>query len=245
MSESTADFAAAPAPAQSSFWEDLIDIFYKPSAVFQRRQGKSPWPPLLFVTIVIGVIVFATFNTMEPIFDAEFTRATAKAVQQNPQAAQAMDKMRGVSMTMAKFVVGPMTLFSMFIVGVVAWILGKLFGSAQKFEDAISVSAWAYMPRVLGSILGAVQALLMDPAKLTSAQAVTLSPARFLSPETANPLVFQLLGRLDVMVLWQTVLLAIGLRVTGKVGKGGAFAFGVLIWLLGALPVIRNAMAQM
>ena len=245
MSESTADFAAAPAPAQSSFWEDLFDIFYKPSAVFQRRQGKSPWPPLLFVTIVVAVIAFATFNTMEPIIDAEFTRATAKAVQQNPQAAQAMEKMRSVSMTIGKFIVGPMTLLSMFVVGVVAWILGKLFGSTQKFEDAISVAGWAFMPRVLGSILGAVQALLMDPAKLTSAQAITLSPARFLSPETTNPLVFQLLGRFDLMILWQTVLLAIGLRITGKVGKTGAIVFGVLIWLLGALPVIRSAMAQM
>ena len=74
MTESTANAAAAPAKSPS-FWEDVIDIFYQPAEVFRRREGKSAWPPLLFVSIAIGVIVFATFNTLQPIFDAEFARS--------------------------------------------------------------------------------------------------------------------------------------------------------------------------
>src|SRR5437763_14022136 len=97
MTESTA--VAAPAP-KTSFWEDVIDIFISPAGVFRRRQNSSIWPPMLFVAIATGVIVFATFNTLQPIAEAEFSRSIAKAVAKNPQAAQAssemMNKIRGI-----------------------------------------------------------------------------------------------------------------------------------------------------
>ena len=85
----------APAPT-TSFWEDVIDIFVSPAAVFRRRQNTSVWPPMLFVALSIAIIFFATFNTLEPIFDAEFTRNTAKAMANNPQMTpEMMERMRG------------------------------------------------------------------------------------------------------------------------------------------------------
>ena len=86
----------------------------------------------------------------------------------------------------------------MFVLGVVAWIVGKLVGSKQTFQAAIAVAAWAYVPRVLGSVLGGVQGLLMDPAKLNSAFSISIGPARFFDPETTNPMLYQLLGRFDL-----------------------------------------------
>ena len=75
MTESTAPAAVAP---KTSFWEDVFDIFVSPAAVFRRRQNSSIWPPMLFVAISIAVIFFVTYNTLQPIFDAEFSRNTAK-----------------------------------------------------------------------------------------------------------------------------------------------------------------------
>jgi len=51
-----------------------------------------------------------------------------------------------------------------------------------------------------------------------------------------------MVGRLDLITIWVTVLLAIGLVVTGKVTKGRAVIFGVIIWVVGSLPQIRQAM---
>jgi hypothetical protein len=53
------------------------------------------------------------------------------------------------------------------------------------------------------------------------------------------------MGRLDLITIWVTVLLAVGLRVTGKVSKGRAAIFGILMWLIGALPALRQAYAAM
>jgi hypothetical protein len=245
MTESAAS-AAPSKPAQSSFWEDVIDIFFSPADVFRRRQNRSVWPPMLFVSISIGVIFFATFNTLEPIFAAEFTRGTAKILATNPQVTQdILDKQRAIGESFTRYGIGVIMLVTMFVLGVVAWLIGKIVGSKQTFQAALVVAAWSYMPRVIGFVIGGVQGLLMDPAKLNSLLSISLSPARFMDPDATNPVLFQFLGRLDLITIWVTVLLAIGLYVTGKVSKERAVVFGILIWIVGFLPALRQAYVAM
>jgi len=244
MTESTV--AAPSKPAQSSFWEDVIDIFFQPADVFRRRENRSVWPPMLFVAISIGIIFFATFNTLEPIFSAEFNRNAAKIMAKNPQITQeVMDKQRAIGESFTRYGIAIVMLVTMFIVGVVAWLVGKLVGSKQTFQAALVVAAWSYMPRVIGSVIAGAQGLLMDPSKLTSQMSITLSPARFMDPDAANPFLYQLAGRLDLITIWVTVLLAIGLYVTGKVSKERAAVFGILVWIVGSLPALRQAYISM
>jgi hypothetical protein len=239
--------ATISAPVKTpGFWEDVIDIFYQPADVFRRRQDKSVWPPMLFVAISIAVIFFATFNTLEPMFDAEFTRNAAKAMAKNPQiTAEMMDKSRAIGTASTKYGIGIVMLVSMFLLGSVAWLVGKLFGSKQAYQAALVVAAWSYMPRVLGVLINGVQGLLMDPAKINAALSISLSPARFMDPDSSNPLLYQLAGRFDLITIWVTVLLAIGFYVTGKVSKGKAVGFGIAIFIVGSLPALRGAFLAM
>jgi hypothetical protein len=241
MTESTS--APITSVAKTSFWEDVIDIFVSPAAVFRRRQNSSVWPPMLFVALSIAIIFFATFNTLEPIFDAEFSRMSAKMIAANPQLTPEMlERGRGFQTGIAKYGLAIVMIVTMFVIGAVSWLVGKMFDSKQTFQAALVVAAWSYMPRILGALINAIQGLLMDPAKMTSLLAISLSPARFMDPETSNPIVYQMAGRLDLITIWVTVLLAIGLVVTGKVTKGRAAIFGVIMWVLGSLPQIRQAM---
>jgi hypothetical protein len=50
------------------------------------------------------------------------------------------------------------------------------------------------------------------------------------------------LGRVDVFTIWVTVLLAIGLAVTGKIPRARAAMAGVLMWIIGALPPLMGAL---
>ena len=241
MTESTS--TPTTSAAKPSFWEDVIDIFFQPSAVFRRRQNSSVWPPMLFVALSIGIIFFVTFNTLEPLFDAEFNRVVAKTIAKNPQiTAEMMERGRSFQTIVVKYGLAVVMLVTMFVLGCVSWLVGKLFDSKQTFQAGLVVAAWAYMPRVIGALLGGVQGLLMDPANLKGQLSISLSPARFMDPEVPNQLLYQFLGRFDLITIWVTVLLAIGLHVTGKVPKGKAAIFGVVIWLIGALPALRQAL---
>jgi hypothetical protein len=51
-----------------------------------------------------------------------------------------------------------------------------------------------------------------------------------------------LLGRIDVFTIWVTILLAIGLSVTGKIPRSRAAIAAAVVWLVGALPSLLQAL---
>lgn len=245
MTDTGAAMSSAPAEAPS-FWEDLIDIFISPAAVFRRRQYKSGWPAILFVAIVIALITYFTFNAMSPMIDGDIRRGMTQAMAKNPQLTQEMaDRMRSSSETFGRYTIGVIMLVIMVVIGLVGWLVGKLFGSKQTVSGAMVMAGWAYMPRVLGAVIGAIQALVLDTSNFTTVQAISLSPARFLDPDKTNPLVYQLSTRFDLITIWVTILLGVGMYVTGRLTKGRATSFAVVMWILGTLPVLRAALTQM
>ena len=234
---------STPAPAKpASRWEDFIDIFYAPSSVYERRANSGFGIPMLVVTVIIGLIALANMGVMQPIMDAEFTRGMATAMKQNPQLTpEMMQKGRAFGETMAKigsFVMMPIFIF---LTGLVLWIVGKFFSAKQTLAAALMVASYAYVPRILENILNGVQGLLMDPASLDGRFRVSLGLGRFLDPNTASPMLLALLGRIDVFTIWVTVLLAIGLAVTGKIPRSKAALAAVIVWIIGALPAVLGA----
>ena len=84
----------------------------------------------------------------------------------------------------------------------------------------------------------------MKPEQLTGLTALSFGPARFVDPTTTSPVVVQLLNRFDLFTIWVTVLLAIGLCVTGRVSKQRAAIAGVLFWVVGSLWPVLSALRQ-
>ena len=82
--------------AKTSVWEDFVDIFTNPSAVFARRENGNFWLPMIIVTVIIGGLFIATRGLMQPIMDGEFQRGAAAAMRKNPQITEEqMATMRG------------------------------------------------------------------------------------------------------------------------------------------------------
>jgi hypothetical protein len=69
---------------------------------------------------------------------------------------------------------------------------------------------------------------------------VSVGPARFMDPDTTNPGLLALAGRLDLFIIWSTVLIAIGLRVKGKISMAQAAIAAIVVWLLGSLPALAS-----
>jgi hypothetical protein len=239
MTEPTAVADAQTPPAKPSFFEDIIDVFFNPIAVFRRRANSSPWPALITCAVLSAIIALATFNVISPVLDAEWTRNSAKILKANPNMTQEMiDKSRGITQMTARYAPIILVPLMIFVIGVVAWLISKLVSAKESFNAAIVVVAYAYLVRVLGGIVSAIIALLTDPSKITGVGSVSVGPLRFMNPDTSSPIAMALAGRLDVFLLWFTILIAVGIYATGKVSKGRAIAFGILLWVVGAIPTI-------
>jgi hypothetical protein len=233
-----------PTAEKAAVWEDFLDIFYAPSSVFARRENGSFWIPMLVVAVVLGALFFVNSRVMDPIFQAEMQRGMAKAMAKNPQLTPEMvNQMSSVSSSIAKvsaFVAIPIVVF---LTGVLLYFVGKLFGAKQTFHAALVVAAYSYVPKIIEGVLAGVQGFLVDPAQLDGRYRVSLGLGRFLDPDTSSAALIGLLGRVDVFTIWVTVLLAIGLSVTGRIPRARAALAAVVIWVVGALPGVLQGLS--
>lgn len=235
--------AVSAEPARAAVWEDFLDIFYAPSSVFARRENGNFWIPMSFFTLLLGLLSLANSGVLQPVFDAEFRRGMAAAMRANPQLTpEVFETGRQIGTSIARiapFVFGPLVIV---LVGLMLWLLGKLFDATQSLRAAMVVTAYSYMPKLLESVLISVQGLLLDPDSFNGRFRLSLGVGRFLHPDTTPPVIVSLLGRVDVFTIWVTILLAIGLSVTGKISRSRSAIAAALLWGIGALPLLLHAM---
>lgn len=228
----------APVEAKASVWEDFLDIFYAPSQVFARRQDGKFGVALLILVIVSAVLMYASMQVLEPLYMAEVERGMA----QNPNlTAEQMEAARGFGGVM--FMITAIVGFPIIIMltGVVLWLVGKLFDSTQTLGQGLTVATYANFPRLLGTLLMTIQGFLMTFSSADRLYDASFSLAR-LAPEGTSELMLAILFRFEVFTIWATILLGIGLHITGKVPKGKAMIAAFIVWAIGSVPTILGAM---
>ncbi|HXY31008.1 MAG TPA: YIP1 family protein [Gemmatimonadaceae bacterium] len=232
---------AKPTP----LWEDFVDIFVSPAEVFERRQRASFALPLLILTVLVGALYLGTRPALQPVFDAVWERQGVPAMmRRNPQ--MTADQIAGAK-KFQENIISPIAItlsipISVALTALALWLLGRLVDAKQDLRASFVVSTYSYFPKVLAFAAAAIIASLSDPASLTSVFSATLGVGHFLSPDTTSPIALALLGRIEVFILWTTVLLGIGLHVVGKVSMAKAMGVAAIIWVLGALPGILQAL---
>lgn len=224
-------------------WEDSLEIFFAPVRVFRRRDGSDVGIPL-FVLIVLSIAVyFATRELLQPLMEADIRRSTAAALARQPdlteeqvEAGLVFYRKFAAFLSVAAAAIVPLLL------GFFVWLAGKVVGSAAGLGDMILVTVFALFPRIIQYGLLAIQVLVLPPEQITGQASVSLGPARFLDPDATSPLMMGLLTRVDLFTLWVTVLLALGLRVKGRVSTWQAVVGGILFWWVGAVPVLLSTL---
>ena len=231
---------------RAAIWEDFIDIFYAPSAVFRRRESGSFFIPIAVITILCAAMFYLNSGALQPMFDAEFNRAIAMATRQNPDIpAEAIERMRGFATRMQQVMIFVFLPIAMFGIGVTTWLTGKLVDAKQTFRAALVVGAYAYAPRIVDGVLQGLQGLFLDPSQLDGRFRLTFGIGRFLDPDTVSPLLLAIVGRVDLITIWITVLIAIGLCVTGRIPMAKAAIVAAIVWLVGGLPLILPALRSL
>lgn len=237
---------ATTAPKTPSVWEDFIDIFMSPSQVFERRQNGNFFWPMIVVTLIICLIFLGTQSLTQPVFDAEFARGMAATMRHNPQiTADQIAKGKAIAEKFQVVFVLIGIPIAMFFVGLLLWLVGKLFDSKMTFAGGVLVAAYAAFPKIFAAIAGPVIAYFSDPSTLTSASKITVSAAHFFDVSNTSPIVLALLSRIDVFTIWSTILLGIGLSVLGKIPRSRAYVAATVVWVLATVFPLYQAIRTM
>ncbi len=231
--------------AQGGLFEDLIEVLYTPSAVFDRTRAVKATKYVLVTTVVVLVIAIATKNILTPWLDAQGDLAVQLAADKGtpmpPEAAAGIRASTGwfiVGFAPLLFLIGPYVNAALIVLG------AKLFKAPISFAQAAVVATLAGVPRLIAWIALPVAALVSDGAAARSLSDLSLGPARFFDPRTTSQPVMTLLANLDLFRFWQLALVAIGVSVIARVPRStGALIALVMFGIAAMLQLIPSAFA--
>lgn len=237
------DAAAPPAtPEKASIIEDFIEIFYAPSKVFGRRVTSGFGMHLLLVTILAAAFAFATRGVTSQILDAQFDRQVEQMTKRNPQmTAEQLQAGRGIQTAIGGGAVYIGTPIALFVLGLFVWLGAKIVSAKLSYGQAVLVATLAWIPRLLGMLVTALQAVVMDTSNVTSPFDLAISPARF-TDATANPVLYAALGNIEVFGIWCYVLIGLGIAVMGNVPRARGYVVAAVLFVLGSLFTVVPAL---
>jgi hypothetical protein len=229
--QSEARVDAAPARASTevvaSRWEDYIDIFISPASVFRRRRASGVTHPV----VTLAICSFVLYFVMLP------GRSQMRRNMAPPEATSFIEQW-GLLLEVALGFLTPVIVLSGVTFAAAVLLLSSRVLSVQiTFKDTFLIAAFAAFIYLLSQAAGGLVTLAkggaVDPVRDLSFGVLRFTGADGLSPPLAT-----LLKRVDVFLIWQTILWGVGLRVVAGASRAQAITAATVAWLLVGLPGI-------
>lgn len=191
----------------------LVDIFLQPSKVFaEERERPTFLVPYLLLAAAAIALTLAYFMRVDGSWFIDHMLDAKRATMTAKEIAQAKAVMPGAR-TMAIFgaVSAPITVALIFaLIGLYYWLASKVTGAALGYKHGVSLVAWSGMPGLLGTIVGIVGALTMQPQ--TSLESLMLTHIDPLMIDTTGSHWHRIAQSADLLSLWSIFLAALGWR---------------------------------
>ena len=247
--------ASSPPTPTTPLVGRLLNVFAAPGEVFDEIKAAPPsvanWLVPVIIYAVVGAIsvciMFAQPAIQQTVHDQQ-VKAMDKLVQQGKltqaqedQALQAMEKFMGPTMLAIFGSVGIViySFVSLFGWALVLWLLGRWLLKARfDYLKAVETAGLSSIIIVLGMVIGTLLATILGRLYATPSLGLLVSD---FDPKNRAHL---LLGAVNVIYLWHTGVLAIGLaKVSGApTAKVAAVVFG--FWVLIELLLIAIGLGQ-
>lgn len=237
MTDDTAEPQAPEKPV--SRWEDYVDVFFSPSALFRRRADDRLGPPLIILLLASLVIYYLMLPANAAIMD--------QAIAANPQAAQAGQTVRQMG-TVIRIVSGvfvPISLLvSLAFAAVFLWLFGRMMEGQLNYRQAMLIATYAGFVYLLAQLATGVVVLLKGSGQLDLVRDLSFGVLRFTGGGGIPATVIPLLRRIDIFPIWQVVIWTIGLAVVARIPRGRAALAAILTTVIVAIPGVIMAFVR-
>ena len=212
-------------------WEDVLDIFYAPRQVFERRRDGKYLIPLLVICAVTVAVFFLSSQLNEALQDAELTRTFRERGITGDAAVQAK-AMAAKFAGLAVYLLPIFVAIGCWISGLLIMLIGNAMGGKFTFAQGTAIAVLASLPEVLGRILVGVQGLLLDTTSVAHRYSFSINASRFL-PAGTNNWLLKLGALADPFVIWGIVLTGFGALIIGRMEKEKAAVLAIIIAVVG------------
>jgi hypothetical protein len=251
--------AQAPAPERRGILRLLWGIVVRPRATLEylNEHGKRAWwlPALLAVLLLILPIVAAvpitTQQAREAILAAQGQQGEQVEAEMSAEQQAQMEQAMSIAASPLITVVLPSV--GVLIVRVVGWLAwagalylaGIALGGRSTFGQVFRMVVWVWLPYTLSGLLQTVYILasgqlITNPGlsglvkqPQPTGEMVTSSITRVLAPASlGQTLLAAILSKVDLFLVWNLVLLVIGVMVTTRLPRRKAALVTLGVWLI-------------
>jgi len=221
-----------------SFLSRVAGVFFSPGETFDDIARK----PNILAPLIVGILSTVAFSEvmiakigMERIVRAQLEqsgRASSMTPDQLEQAVAQGAKIGAIFTHVIGLVAVPIVMLIIAAVGL--GIVNLIFGAKTRFSTAYSVTCYANMVGVLGTLLGVVMMFFGDPEHFNANAPVPTSLGFFLDQAHTSKPLFALATSLDLFTFWFLALLGIGFAATtNRKAKSSSVFFAFLgVWAL-------------
>jgi len=238
---------AVTAPSQekpSSSFSRIVGVLFSPSRTFEDIARKPDWVvPAIVIAVVVMLSVIVTVPRID--FEGQFREAFEQKGMAGRQAEQALKF--AVAFAKGGQYAAPFILIGVLAVIALLYFLGtKLLGGAANYPQVFSVVLYGFMPQVLRVIIKIPIVLTKHGLSPQEAETVVRSSPAFLTSFKDNPMLWALLNRFDLFLIWSLILMVIGLAIASRLSRAKTAAIVVVVWCIGTLFAVGGgAMTKM
>ncbi len=210
---------------------DLLNVLFEPTAVFERVREK---PKFLVPFLALAVVLAITVVLMMPYQHAAMAERMAQMLQQNPQAAAAIQNAQ--KFAFLGVVIAPIFFaIILLLIAAILWVLVSLFSGEGRFSVLLSLATYASVPGILLQIATIVVLMIKGVAAVTSPADLQPALGLDLLAPGATGFVLACLAGINPFSLWGAFLTATGVAVTHKTSKGTAWTIAVIMLVFSVL----------
>lgn len=205
----------------------IIDIFIAPTKVFTSLKEKPKWViPFIIVLVVIAITATLTISmTKESILVKQEEKMRERGMTEE-QIEQAKKFTTGPVM-MISGAVGAVvfTTITLLIFTLVVNLFIPLFSGKGAFKNVFSVVCFSALIKVPSAILKFIL------IAITRSLYVTTSLALFVPNLIKESFGYKLLSGFDLFMIWEMILVSLGISITNEIKKQYAYILVFIIWV--------------
>uniref|UniRef100_A0A7V1EHH6 YIP1 family protein n=1 Tax=candidate division WOR-3 bacterium TaxID=2052148 RepID=A0A7V1EHH6_UNCW3 len=206
--------------------KNIINIFTNPSTVFISVKEKPEWfKPLIVVLILLSLISVFTISTSKDLIDAQQIEAMQKRNMTEEQIEQAMKFASGpiiyVSAIFGTFLgtAGILLIFALLLN-----IFIPMIGGEGSYKLVFSVVSFSALIKIPAHLLRWILVMLKHSLE------VSTSLALFLPSLGTNTFAYRFLSNIDFFIIWEMLLVALGISITNNLKRKNAYILVFAIW---------------
>ena len=205
----------------------ITDIYFAPSKVFNTIKEKPQWiTPFIIVLIVVAATAVVTVSLTRETIVARQEEVFQERGLSEEQIEQAKQFTSGPAIVISSAVSALIfTSILLLIFALVTNLFIPLFGGESGFKTVFSVICFSALVTVPAAILKIIMIAITKSPYVTTSLAL-------LAPNLAKTsFVYQLLAGFDFFILWEMILVAMGITITNNLIKKNAYTLVFMIWI--------------